>query len=211
MKIPVGAALLIVGTVLLSYQQTTVNAFTIIASQSKINRNGCYSTCLHASQDAMDNSSSNGEGGQKDSQEEEEEGPVFSEATVKIDDGGSDLTDRFKYKVNALMGTYDPQSGDMDNEQQDGNILNAMLNFPTEYTFNIVGRTGGDASTAESYVEMAKEALRLGSGMTEAEYVTTPRGKKFTKVTITATMQSAAMINLVYQELANLEMTVMRF
>lgn len=34
----------------------------------------------------------------------------------------SDMTDRFKYKVNALMGTYDPQNG-IDDERQDGNIL----------------------------------------------------------------------------------------
>lgn len=42
---------------------------------------------------------------------------------VKIDDGGSNLTDRFKYKVNALMGVFDPQGG-ADDERQDGNILN---------------------------------------------------------------------------------------
>jgi hypothetical protein len=48
--------------------------------------------------------------------------PIF-ETTVRIDDGGSDLNDRFKYKVHALMGTYDPQTG-TDDERQDGNILN---------------------------------------------------------------------------------------
>jgi hypothetical protein len=48
--------------------------------------------------------------------------PIF-ETTVRIDDGGSNLTDRFKYKVNALMGTFDPQT-DNDDERQDGNILN---------------------------------------------------------------------------------------
>jgi hypothetical protein len=33
-----------------------------------------------------------------------------------------DMTDRFKYKVNALMGTYNPQNR-ADDERQDGNIL----------------------------------------------------------------------------------------
>ena len=141
----------------------------------------------------------------------EEEGPIFSDATVKIDDGGSDLTDRFKYKVNALMGTYDPQNTELDNESQNGNILNAMLNFPTDYTFNIVGKTGGNGKDEEAYVDLVQQAVRLGSGITEMDYVATPRGKNFTKVQVTVKMESAAMINSVYQELANLEMTVMRF
>ena len=38
----------------------------------------------------------------------------------------SDMTDRFKYQVNALMGGYDPQSGP-DDERQDGNILNGTF------------------------------------------------------------------------------------
>ena len=45
------------------------------------------------------------------------------ESVIRIDDHGSNLTDRFKYKVNALMGTFDPQSG-VDDERQEGNILN---------------------------------------------------------------------------------------
>jgi hypothetical protein len=57
----------------------------------------------------------------QDNQEGEEE-PIV-QATVKIDDGGSNLTNRFKYKVNALMGVFDPQDGD-DDERQEGNILN---------------------------------------------------------------------------------------
>ena len=91
------------------------------------------------------------EGGKDDDNQSipagDDEGPIFSEATVKIDDGGSDLNDRFKYKVNALMGTYDPQNTEIDNESHNGNILNAMLNFPTDYTFNIVGKTSGSGGS----------------------------------------------------------------
>ena len=38
----------------------------------------------------------------------------------------SDMTDRFKYQVNALMGTYDPMNG-VDDERQDGNILQGEI------------------------------------------------------------------------------------
>ena len=47
----------------------------------------------------------------------------WMESVIRIDDHGSNLTDRFKYKVNALMGTFDPRSG-VDDERQEGNILN---------------------------------------------------------------------------------------
>jgi hypothetical protein len=57
-----------------------------------------------------------------ESQQEREEEPI-AETVFKIDDGGSNLTDRFKYKVHALMGDYDPQDG-VDDERQDGGILN---------------------------------------------------------------------------------------
>lgn len=48
----------------------------------------------------------------------------------KPDDSGrsSDMTDRFKYKVNALMGTYDPTHGP-DDEHQSGNILNGKRRY----------------------------------------------------------------------------------
>ena len=41
------------------------------------------------------------------------------------------------------MGKYDPIQTEMDNENADGNILQAMINFPSLYVFNIVGRTNG--------------------------------------------------------------------
>ena len=42
---------------------------------------------------------------QRRKDDDEEEGEIQM-STVRIDDGGSDLTDRFKYKVNALMGAF---------------------------------------------------------------------------------------------------------
>jgi putative lipoic acid-binding regulatory protein len=168
--------------------------------------------------------------------------PIFETKTVRIDDGGSDLDDRFKYKVHALMGTYDPQNG-TDNERQDGNILNgkhcsneildvlstfecnseltllllyfmhaAMLNFPVRYTFNAVGRTGGDEELRDVYVEEVKELILATSGDEDGlECQVTPRGKNFTKIQCAVEVQSAAMITLIYDNLEKLDRTVMRF
>uniref|UniRef100_A0A7S2A1P5 Uncharacterized protein n=1 Tax=Trieres chinensis TaxID=1514140 RepID=A0A7S2A1P5_TRICV len=142
-----------------------------------------------------------------------EEAPVIAQSVVRIDDGGSDLTDRFKYKVNALMGTFDPPGGSADDENQNGNILNAMMTFPTQYAFNVVGKTGGGDAAKESYVETVKGIIASSSGDDERamECRVTPRGAKFTRVSVTAMVGSAAVINTIYDELAALEMTVMRY
>lgn len=140
-----------------------------------------------------------------------EDQPIIAESTVRIDDGGSDLTNRFKYKVNALMGTYDPQVGD-DNEEQDGNILNAMLTFPTRFTFNVVGRTSGDDSLKESYIEQVKKTVSSLSGDEEGyECQITPRGKSFTRVSIQVEVDSAGVVSTIYDELSNIDMTVMKY
>jgi hypothetical protein len=57
--------------------------------------------------------------------DDESEQPIV-ETTVRIDDGGSNLTNRFKYKMHALMGTFDPKTGE-DDERQGGNILNGTF------------------------------------------------------------------------------------
>jgi putative lipoic acid-binding regulatory protein len=137
--------------------------------------------------------------------------PIMRTSTVKIDDGGSDLTNRFKYKVNALMGVFDPQVGE-DDERQDGNILNAMLTFPTQFTFNAVGRTSGEDSLKEEYVEQVKKMVTSLSGDEDKfECQITPRGKSFTRVSIQVRVDSAAVINSIYDELGKMEMTVMKY
>jgi putative lipoic acid-binding regulatory protein len=137
--------------------------------------------------------------------------PVFAQSTVRIDDGGSNMTDRFKYSVNALMGTYDPQVG-VDDERQAGNILNAMLNFPTEFMFNAVGRTNGDDSLKEEYAEQVKKIVTSLSGDDDHfQCQVTPRGKSFTRVSIQVQVDSAAVINSIYNELDKIEMTVFKY
>ena len=133
----------------------------------------------------------------------------IARATVKIDDGGSDLTDRFKYKVNALMGVFDPQNGE-DDERQDGNILSAMLNFPVRYTFNIVGKTMGDEAKKEAFVDAVKQAVVTTAG-DDIVCKITPRGKNFVKVQCEAEVLNAGMINTIYDDIEKLDQTVMRF
>lgn len=153
-------------------------------------------------------SSDAGDGSDVTSDAEE---PVFVQSTVRIDDGGSNMTDRFKYSVNALMGTYDPQVG-VDDERQAGNILNAMLNFPTEFKFNAVGRTNGDDSLKEEYVEQVKKIVTSLAGDDEDfQCQVTPRGKSFTRVSIQVRVDSAAVINSIYEDLDKIEMTVFKY
>eukprot|EP00566_Odontella_aurita_P029453 CAMPEP_0113525678 /NCGR_PEP_ID=MMETSP0015_2-20120614/303_1 /TAXON_ID=2838 /ORGANISM="Odontella" /LENGTH=155 /DNA_ID=CAMNT_0000423887 /DNA_START=237 /DNA_END=704 /DNA_ORIENTATION=+ /assembly_acc=CAM_ASM_000160 len=143
---------------------------------------------------------------------EEDDPPVIAESVVRIDDGGSDLTDRFKYKVNALMGNFDPPAGADDDENQNGNIISALLIFPVRYSFNVVGRTSGDEATKEQYVEAVKDIASSGSGDGDnLEMRITPRGKSFTRVSVSVMVDSATVINSIYDDLAAMDLTVMRY
>lgn len=143
-----------------------------------------------------------------------------SPAAVTMDDGGSDLTDRFKYKVHALMGDYDPPSGAVDDENQTGNIARSLLQFPAEYAFSVVGKTGGGdrvdgaESARDEYAADVKRAVEsvLGSpGDARLEMRVVPRGEKFTRVSLRLTVESASVISSIYEELDALEATVMKF
>ena len=142
-----------------------------------------------------------------------EDGSI-AESKVTIDDGGSDLNDRFKYKVHALMGTYDPPTGTVDDENQTGNIIGSMLQFPTEYTFTAVGKTGDEnaEAAADVYASEVKTALAsiLGNDA-KMELRVVPRGKKFTRVTAKVTVESGSIISSIYENLEAIECTVMKF
>jgi putative lipoic acid-binding regulatory protein len=141
--------------------------------------------------------------------EEEENSELTVKPTVRIIEGGSNLTDRFKYKMNALMGAFDPK--DADDENQEGGILNAMLDFPVRYTFNIVGRTEGDDETRDQYVDEVKKIILGTSG--DEDGITckiTPRGN-FTKLQVEVEVFSVTMINTIYDLLGKLDRTKMRF
>jgi putative lipoic acid-binding regulatory protein len=145
-------------------------------------------------------------------EEQNDETSIVPPAVVTIDDGddGSDLTDRFKYKVHALMGTYDAPSGVVDDENQMGNILDKMLQFPTKYTFSVVGKTENiNHGDYANEVELALISV-LGCNA-QVEMMVVPRGKKFTKVTATVTVDSASVISYIYEKLEALDATVMKF
>ena len=148
----------------------------------------------------------------KSSDDDEEEVPVIAKSTVRIDDGGSDLTDRFKYKMQALLGNFDPQSGEENTEEETGNIINALTNFPSRFAFTVVGRTSGDHEAKETYVEDVKRIVGDTCGGFESlECRVTPRGANFVRVTVEVLVESTAVINTIYDELGQMEMTVMRY
>lgn len=100
--------------------------------------------------------------------------------------------------------------GKKDNENVDGNILNAMLVFPTEYTFHVVGKTSSDSELQVTFVKDVKSALRP---LVDApiQYVVTPRGTSFTKVSMTANVESSEAIVAIYEKLASIPLSVMQF
>ena len=109
------------------------------------------------------------------------------------------------------MGVFDPQEGE-DDERQQGNIMNAILNFPVKYSFNVVGRTGGDDAIVEQFVEQVKEVVLKETGDQDGiQCQITPRSKNFTKLTIQANVENANMITATYDGIEALELTVMRF
>jgi putative lipoic acid-binding regulatory protein len=108
------------------------------------------------------------------------------------------------------MGVFDPQGED--DERQQGNIMNAILTFPVQYSFNVVGRTGGDAATVDQFVEQVKQVVIQETGDEDGIQCTiTPRSKNFTKLTIRANVANANMITAAYNGIEALELTVMRF
>jgi putative lipoic acid-binding regulatory protein len=86
-----------------------------------------------------------------------------------------------------------------------------MLNFPVRYTFNAVGKTNGDEAIRDEYVNDVKKVVLATSGDEDAKWEILPRGTKFTKVQCEVEVQSSAMINTIYEDISNLDKTVMRF
>ena len=107
------------------------------------------------------------------------------------------------------MGTYDPVG--VDDDKQTANIVGALLQFPTSYTFTVVGKNSDD-NNGDEYADSIKSIVEsiLGTD-TQIEMRVVPRGSKFTKVTITVHVESQGMITNIYDELDSLDATVMKF
>ena len=109
------------------------------------------------------------------------------------------------------MGTYDPVG--KDDDKQSANIVGALLQFPTSYTFTVVGKNSEEnENTGDEYANSIKSIVEsiLGNDA-QIEMRVVPRGSKFTKVTITADVESQGMITSIYEELDSLDTTVMKF
>jgi putative lipoic acid-binding regulatory protein len=147
----------------------------------------------------------------QDAAGDDDDTPIIK-STVKIDDGGSDLTQRFNYKMQALLGNFDPQIGDDTEADGQGNIISALTNFPARFAFTVVGRTNGDDEAKQNYIEQVKRIVGEASGSANTlECRVTPRGSNFVRVSVEVTVESGAIINTIYDELSNLEATVMKY
>lgn len=147
----------------------------------------------------------------QDAAGDDDDTPIIK-STVKIDDGGSDLTQRFNYKMQALLGNFDPQIGDDTEADGQGNIISALTNFPARFAFTVVGRTNGDDEAKQNYIEQVKRIVGEASGSANTlECRVTPRGSNFVRVSVEVTVESGAIINTIYDELSNVEATVMKY
>ena len=116
------------------------------------------------------------------------------------------------------MGVFDPPNdGKPDDEYADGNILNAMLRFPMDYSFHVVGKINGEEDEdkeklAMEYVEQVRQMVLANSSEQVIVTNVTPRSNyKFVKVSVQATVESSSMITNIYNQLDDIENTIMRF
>lgn len=74
-----------------------------------------------------------------------------------------------------------------------------------------MGKTNGDDSLRDEYAEEIRRVVLATSGDEGSTFEVLARGKKFTKVQCVVEVQSVTMINTIFEDIANLEKTVMRF
>mmetsp|Transcript_7625 Transcript_7625/g.9978 ORF Transcript_7625/g.9978 Transcript_7625/m.9978 type:complete len:201 (+) Transcript_7625:95-697(+) len=149
--------------------------------------------------------------GEADDNADEQTPPLVETSTIRIDDGGSNMTGRFKYKVNALMGAFDPADASQDTEHISGNILNAMLKFPVKYTFSVVGKTAGNETLQKQFESQVQSVILQETGEASWETRIIPRGSNFTKLSVSVEVQSSEMIAAIYKGLEGIEISVMQF
>jgi putative lipoic acid-binding regulatory protein len=101
----------------------------------------------------------------------------------------------------------DPIDSNTDTEHAQGHILNAMLSFPATYTFHVVGKTAGDGDLQSIFVQQVKDVMRDDTVV----FTITPRGRKFTKVSIHKVVVNSEEISSIYEQLSKLELSVMQF
>lgn len=134
----------------------------------------------------------------------------------------NDLSNRFLYKVNALMGTFDPPTNSSDTENEVGNILNAIVKFPSMQTFSVVGKIDDSYGPDDYRKDVEDVIVATISSATDGassenknnehiECVVTPRGSKYVKVSLTLNVDSISTMNTIHARLGEMSQTVMRF
>jgi putative lipoic acid-binding regulatory protein len=76
-----------------------------------------------------------------------------------------------------------------------------------------VGRTEGSETLRDEFVNQVRSIVVDHVGDDEGEYSlqVTPRGSKFTKVSVETTVCSASIITSIYENLKAMELSVMQF
>lgn len=81
------------------------NSLFIVKARNHHRQHSLIFVSTNNNEDGSDSSSNENDGdiindeSNADEEESIDDMPIIAQSTVKIDDGGSDLTDRFKYKV----------------------------------------------------------------------------------------------------------------
>ena len=110
------------------------------------------------------------------------------------------------------MKIQDPTTGVDDTEQGSGNIMNALLQFPLVYTFHVVGRIHSE--NEDHVYEFVQDVKSIVYDVTNDDSMVlkiTPRGTKFTKLTIEAQVENTVMITSIYEQIQQMTVTVMQF
>lgn len=115
------------------------------------------------------------------------------------------------FALSDCMYIQDPADVSADTERKNGNILNAFLTFPVDYSFHVIGRTAGNENLQKHFVQQVKEIIVQTSANEEITCEITPRGSKFTKVTVQVQVVSSDVISSIYDQLGALELSVMQF
>jgi putative lipoic acid-binding regulatory protein len=82
-----------------------------------------------------------------------------------------------------------------------------MMVFPVRYKFDIVGKTLGDESIRHDYVEQIKTVVFATARDYAMQCQSLPTKGDFTKIELECEVQSAAMINTIYNDLESMERT----
>jgi putative lipoic acid-binding regulatory protein len=107
----------------------------------------------------------------------------------------------------------------LDTESVNGNIFNALLTFPVVHTFHGIGKTNGNTTIVNEFTQQVQDVITSITGIDDTSTddnnyscTVSPRGTKFTKITIECQVYNANMITTIYDKLKNdIELSVTQF